>query len=158
MAIVIVPPVDWLNQRMHIELKDIVGPIIGGFVACFFAVILRSYQEWQTYQEEMGLIRERFDCLPDEHLETVCDAYRKSVEDVTKTICRVRPYLLPRHRSRLTKLLDMYRSAGKSRDSGFDGNPPVPPDYADCLPDPKKARSYLANILDQMTKARFLCQ
>lgn len=106
---------------MNLELKDIVGPIIGGFVACFFAVILRRHEERQTYQAEMGLIRERFNCLQDEHLECICDAYRKSVVDVAKTICRVRPYLLSCRRAKLTKLLDKYRKAESDRDSGFTG-------------------------------------
>jgi hypothetical protein len=136
-------------------IAAVVGAVIGSALTGLFALIQRSYEEWRSFQEQIGQIRERF-ADPNKHgIEAIQKIYQEVVGDVIRAVCRVRPYVLETQRAELTRLLERFRAASADSNSGLIGNPPVPPDYKSCFPDPEKAKVYLTTLLDNMSRTQY---
>ena len=132
-----------------------IGGVVGAALTGIFAIIQRSFEEWRTFQEQIGLIQERFSSHPDNQIEPIRETYNNSIDHVTRAVCRVRPYMLCYKRTELTRLLEEYRLAATNKYYGLTGSPPDPRDAKDFLPDPQKAKQTLNDLLKRMTDLGF---
>jgi len=62
-------------------MKEIIPTIVGGIIGILGAIaggiVLRSFSEWRTFQQEIGLIKDRIEQAKDKNIS---EAYYNSVE------------------------------------------------------------------------------
>jgi hypothetical protein len=129
--------------------------IVGAAIGALTSVALHHYERWRAFQEEIGIIIDRFDAVGDdpENIGHVWQVYQQSKDDVAQAVNRVRPYLIFRSsRDRLKGLLAKYREADHSHEAGLALEISEPWKPEQWFLDYRRAKGYLKAVLDEMER------